>query len=374
MKGSFCIVTHVVHKEHDGNYYGYAPYINEMNLWSKYANEVVVIAPAMKAIPGSIDSMYGNRNIRFITVPEFNIIGFFSILHLFWKLPYITVLLFGAMSRSSHIHLRCPGNMGLLGCILQMLFPRKSKTAKYAGNWDWDSKQPWSYRLQQKILRNIFLTKNMKVLVYGDWKESANIIPFFTASYSEDEIIPSFPRTLENGESIKLIFVGTLHEGKRPKLCLEVIKLLNEQGLSCEMHFYGDGIERIEMQRFIEHNQIEGIAKLHGNVDKSKLKEAYQQSHFLIFISKSEGWPKVVAESMFWGCLPITTAVSCVPEMLGNGTRGDIIEPSVDQIIERIEFYKKNPEVYSLKCNLAMHWSRTFTTERFENEIKSLLE
>lgn len=370
----FLVISHIEHKFYNGLYWAYSPYMREMNLWEQHISELIIVAPVRTGIPSQIELSYNSQKIDFRVVPTFSLIGWRNKFKAIINIPFVTWRIIRAMYIADHIHLRCPGNMGLLGVGAQILFPFKSKTAKYAGNWDWNSIQPWSYRLQQRILRNTLLTKNMKVLVYGDWNESSNIRPFFTASYSKKEITISSPRVLKNGELIKLIFVGTLHEGKRPKLCLEVLKLLNQQGLSCEMNFYGDGPERIEMQKFIEHNEIEGIAKLHGNVKKSKLKEAYQQSHFLIFISKSEGWPKVVAESMFWGCLPITSRVSCVPEMLGNGTRGDIIEPSVDQIIERIEFYKKNPEVYSLKCNLAMDWSRTFTTERFENEIKSLLE
>jgi hypothetical protein len=49
-------------------------------------------------------------------------------------------------------------------------------------------KKPWSYQLQQWILSNTFLTRNMKVLVYGVWDgQSQNIYPF-TASYSEIKI------------------------------------------------------------------------------------------------------------------------------------------------------------------------------------------
>ena len=59
------------------------------------------------------------------------------------------------------------------------------------------------------------------------------------------------------------------------------------------------------------------------------MKKAFIEAHFLIFISKSEGWPKVVAEAMFWKCLPISTDVSCVAYMLDYGKRGTIVSPNV---------------------------------------------
>ena len=66
------------------------------------------------------------------------------------------------------------------GGIGPFSMPKTPKSAKYAGNWDPKSKKPWSYQLQQWILSNTFLTKNMKVLVYGVWDgQSQNIYPFF---------------------------------------------------------------------------------------------------------------------------------------------------------------------------------------------------
>ena len=56
------------------------------------------------------------------------------------------------------------------------------------------------------------------------------------------------------------------------------------------------------------------------------------QRSILIFISKSEGWPKVVAESMWWGCIPISKPVSCIPEMLGYGKRGFISSIDIESI------------------------------------------
>ena len=369
----FCIITHVVHKYHNGKYYGYSPYIKEMDIWNKYPTEVYVIAPLVFSEPNSIETAYKYENIKFISVPEFSTIGILSIVKLIWKVPYITTILFLGILRSDHIHLRCPGNMGLLGAFVQILFPKKKKSTKYAGNWDWTSKQPFSYRIQKSIVRNTFLTRNMHVLVYGDWKETKNIKPFFTASYSADESVRTSPRDLLPNNPIKLIFVGTLHEGKRPYLSLEATKKLLENGLNCELHFYGDGPELEKLKGFCEKEDLEQSVFFHGNVSADEVKKAYQESHFLIFASQSEGWPKVVAESMFWGCLPMTTAVSCVPEMVGNGLRGDLVEPNVRDITSRIEYYLFNHNEYQSKCENAMIWSREFTLERFEEEIHKLL-
>ena len=71
-------------------------------------------------------------------------------------LPIVFDRVVVAMKNADHIHWRCPGNMGLIGAIVQILFPKKNKTAKYAGNWDPKAKQPFTYKLQRWILSNTF--------------------------------------------------------------------------------------------------------------------------------------------------------------------------------------------------------------------------
>ena len=116
------------------------------------------------------------------------------------------------MRWADHIHLRCPGNVGLLGSLVQVFFPSKPKTAKYAGNWDPKAKQPLSYKIQKWLLSNTLLTKNMTVLVYGEWpNQTKNIKSFFTATYREADKKEIQIRKLE--ADIQFVFVGTLSVG-----------------------------------------------------------------------------------------------------------------------------------------------------------------
>ena len=388
-----------------------------------------------------------SRNDRLIKIPSFDVTSFNNGIAAIFKIPVVCFKIYKAMKWADHIHLRCPGNIGLLGCFVQILFPNKPKTIKYAGNWDPKSKQPLSYRIQKWILSNTFLTKNAKVLVYGEWpNQTKNIIPFFTASYSEKEIeqeeqiaTSQTPRndeterhsalvaeshdlktdeqmlkqvqhdeserhseqreailfneqiatshTPRNDEierhpelvsgshpnALNFIFVGALSKGKQPLLSLQVIHQLKEKGYAAQLNVYGEGSERSKLEAYIYNNSLKKEVILHGNVSKEIVKKAYQKSHFLLFISKSEGWPKVVAEAMFWGCLPISSNVSCIPFMLGNGRRGTVIDSDVKMIITVIEGYLKGDEKYRKQVKEAMKWSKQYTLERFEKEIEKLL-
>jgi len=369
----FLIVSHVIHSKFDNKIYGYGPYIKEMNLWIKYVDEVEIVAPLKEGNPDKIDLAYVHDKVTFTQVPAFNIIGIKDKLKTILVTPWIFIKILIAMKRADHIHLRCPGNMGLLGSVAQIFFPSKLKTAKYAGNWDPNSLQPKTYVWQKKILANPILSKNMKVLVYGEWEgQSKNIIPFFTATYKESQK-EDIPQKDLSGE-IRLLFVGSLSAGKQPMLALESLKVLRDDGINVRIDMLGEGVERSKLEEYISKHKLEKYASLHGNQNAEYVQEMYKKSHFLILVSKSEGWPKVIAEAMFWGCLPISSKVSCVAYMLGYGKRGKVIESNVDDITKEIKYYINNPKIWDESVSQAVKWSREFTLDRFEKEIGKLLD
>lgn len=368
----FAIITHVLHTQSKNQYFGYAPYIREMNIWLKYVDEVIIIAPLTIGEPEVIDLDYRHTNINFIKVSAFNFTNFKTILSSIFKLPVIIRKIFAVMKNADHIHLRCPGNMGLIACFIQILFPKKVKTAKYAGNWDPQSQQPFSYKLQKWILNNTFLTRNMTVLVYGNWSsQSRNIKPFFTATYaeSEKEII-----TKTNFDSkINFIFVGSLVSGKNPLYALKLVQYLQENGYNVMLNFYGAGPERNVLEHYIHINNLENIIVLHGNQNKEIVKKAYQKSHFVVLPSKSEGWPKAIAEGMFWGCVPVASKVSCVPFMLDYGNRGVVLEMNLEKDVNNIKEIISDEKNFINKSKLSAQWSQNYTTDVFEAEIRKLL-
>jgi len=368
----FAIITHVPHGLENHSYFAYAPYVREMNIWTQFTDTVEIVAPLELQRRTAIEIDYDQGNIVFSAIKSMNLIGFQSILRSLLHTPKTAFSIFRAMHRADHIHLRCPGNIGLLGCFLQIFFPNKTKTAKYAGNWDPNAAQPLTYRIQKWILNNAFLTKNMQVLVYGEWPGSSkNIKPFFTATYQESDKMPVQPRLLQ--DTIRFLFVGSLAAGKRPLYAIQLVQKLSQSGNAVVLDFYGEGREMQALKEYCALNKLEKIIHFHGNRVEAVVRKAYQQSHFMLLPSQSEGWPKVVAEAMFWGCLPIASRVSCVPSMLDNGNRGILLNVNLDQDVAAIEKILKNQQQYDDKVLKSVAWSREYTLDLFKNQIKALL-
>lgn len=370
----FCIVTHVSHTYHNGKYYAYGPYVREMNIWIKLGLKLIIVAPMdNKQMPDTIDIAYNADDVHFIKVPQFNLTSFGEVLKSIFKIPLISFKIVEGMSLANHIHLRCPGNMGLLGAVIQIFFPLKKKTAKYAGNWDPNMKKVWSYSLQRYIISNTFISRNMQVLVYGEWpNQTQNVVPFFTASYTASEIKETPTRSLN--QPIKCLYCGYLLRDKRPLQAVKVVEGLKNMGYNIELTLLGDGEEYQTISNYITNNNLASFIYLKGNVSAQQVKEYMQKSHFLTFYGhNSEGWPKVVAESMFWGCVPLVRSVSCTDFMLGYGQRGTIVDDSVESMVNAIVKYIEDPDLYYNTSAQAMEWARTYTLERFENEVKKLI-
>jgi len=365
--------------------FAYAPYADELKYWNLNSDLIEIACPTGFNRPLLLKEIEITPEIIELKTMDFISFksGFISMLNL----PINVIRLYRSFFKTDHIHLRCPGNIGLLGCFVQILFPKTPKTVKYAGNWDPKAKQPLSYRLQKWILSNTFLTRNTKVLVYGDWpNQSKNIKSFFTATYSEEMIKIKVPQRQWDGP-LEFLFVGTLSRGKRPTYALELIRQLLKQ-LDCKegeifkghsttlrtlrLKYFGDGPEREVLEEMIIQNELQDCVTLMGNVNSEELINAYQESHFLILPSQSEGWPKAVAEAMFWGAIPLVTPISCVPWIIDHGQRGQLL--SLDLVCDANEIISliEDSDLCQKKSHLGAYWARQYTTERFAQEIKQL--
>lgn len=366
------VITHAEHGKDAQGYYAYGPYVREMNLWFSAADQVEVVAPLTLNQPSPIHLYYTQSYTALTAIPSINFQTVKNILRSILQLPIIVWHIFWAMKRADHIHLRCPGNIGLLGALLQILFPFKPKTAKYAGNWDPNSPQPVSYRLQKWILSSTLLTRKMQVLVYGDWPDSsANCKPFFTATYRENEIQDLPVKPLQ--PTFEWLFVGSLAVGKQPLYALELFAEFEKKFPDSRMRFFGEGVLRSTLTAQIDRLGLSQNVFLMGNQTKEVVEQSYRDSHFLVLVSKSEGWPKVVAEAMFWGCVPLASSVSCVPYMLDDGQRGLLLsgEMTADQM--QIAELVNHPERYEQIRQKGIEWSQYYTLDLFEREIRKLI-
>jgi glycosyltransferase involved in cell wall biosynthesis len=357
-----------------GMYFTYGPYARELNVWMSNFEEVHFLSPLQQAEPSPLDVQLTGCNLQVISLPPISLVSPKEIGKAFFCLPYLAFVFWKYFRKFKKVHIRSPSNYGLLASLIQIFFPNTIKTVKYAGNWDPRSKQPFTYRLQQRIFKNRFLSKNIKILVYGNWEpENVNLVPFFTASYYESDIKPLVLKSLNRNTRVNCVFAGTLTSNKNPLMALQAAQFLRDAGFSIHLKVFGTGPLRSVLVDYIHSNNLHDSVAICGAQPLETITKAFQDAHFLFFFSDSEGWPKVVSEAMFWGCLPFTKQVSMVKEMVGENQRGFLVSDS-KSCLSLIENLIENPDKYCEMQRLAADWSRTFTMNRFEQEIKKIID
>ena len=372
---TIAIFTLVTHKEKNNQFFGYAPYISEMNMWTSHFDKVNVVGhfDNSKHID-KIESPYQHPNVNLIKISTFNIKSPLSIFNFLVKLPGIVIKMIKVMRSSDYLHFRSPSNVAAIAAVVQIFFPSKPKSTKYAGNWDPKSKQPLGYRFQKTIFRNTFLSRHINVLVYGEWpNETKNVKSFISATYAENEKIPWQKRTFT--KKIKFVFIGAMVVGKRPLLTVKIIEALLKKGFDAELHMFGDGPLIDEVKDYVKHTGFGQHFFIHGNQPKEQVKSCLLEAHFSILPSKSEGWPKAIAEGMFFGAIPISTKISCLPLILDFGNRGILIESDLDYAVKAIiGSLNKGNDYLNAMSKSALKWSQQYTVDRLEEEISKLIK
>src|SRR5688572_21655859 len=141
------IVTAAPHHEWDGRLWSHTPYVREIDLWTHLFERVIIVGPAEKTRPPGDCIPFESDRIELRGVPP---TGGDHVREKMWQLLALPLLVWRvarAVRAADATHVRCPGNLGLLGALLVPVLSRRM-VAKYAGQWTGFPGEKWTVRLQ----------------------------------------------------------------------------------------------------------------------------------------------------------------------------------------------------------------------------------
>jgi glycosyltransferase involved in cell wall biosynthesis len=134
--------------------------------------------------------------------------------------------------------------------------------------------------------------------------------------------------TPDSGHPLKLLFLGRIIRSKGVLDAVTAVKLLNAEGVACELAIAGAGAATPEVKVTIEELGLTTQVHLLGPVfgeDKNKL---WLESDIQLFPTyHNEGLPYSILESLAAGCVPITCAVAAIPDVMKDGVHGLFVPP-----------------------------------------------
>src|SRR5215212_1864139 len=162
-------------------------------------------------------------------------------------------------------------------------------------------------------------------------------------------------------ERFTALFVGQL----RPYKGVDTLLRAWQQVENADLHIVGDGHERARLQALAAELGLQSV-HFHGYVSDERLSEFYAQAHTLILPSnrKAEAFGLVLLEGMAAGCVPISSDLPGVRDVVANSGYTFPVDDSA-ALAERIKRLRDDPagrEVMGHRAiarAIATRWGRT---------------
>lgn len=183
------------------------------------------------------------------------------------------------------------------------------------------------------------------------------------------ETLPA--RTYEG--ALKVYYAGRGGYQKRIHLIVAVARACYRLQLPVEFHFAGD----------ISHELPEDLlafSTYHGKIEGgAAMNRFHQQMDILLMTSLFEGFPLLIMEAMSNGVLPVSTAVSGIPEHIHSGENGFLLTATEeDEIVQQaVDVLKKlcsnREQLRQLAASARQYAASHFSSEQFCKAYRTLL-
>lgn len=325
---------------------GWIPTVRELDFLAQYFASVVHVAvlhEAKQSLPQGV-APYEASNVHFVPIPFYGGPGLKGKWSIFKNLPRILRTALKEVRQGDIFQFRAPTSIGVVLIPALTWFSRKKGWYKYAGNWV-QPKKPLSYHLQKWLLQ---YAQKRPVTINGRWPgQPSHIFSFENPCLSEADRQAGQLALLQKryDQGLTACFVGRLEMAKGVDRIIAAVHALYQKGVRT-LHFVGDGPKREEYEQACQKSNVNCI--FHGFLPRSKTFDIFRESHLNLLPSDSEGFPKVIAEGANFGCVPLVSAVSAIPQYV-NGQNGFLwdVETDFTAFIAQCDFRAERIQVMS---------------------------
>lgn len=184
---------------------------------------------------------------------------------------------------------------------------------------------------------------------------------------------------LERVEKVsgRMIAVGRLHPQKRFDRLILAYSLLAERYPEWHLLIYGDGEEKLSLEKQIVRLGLNNKVKLMGSV--SDIATEYCRSQFLVMSSDYEGFPLVLLESMACGLPVVSTDCPYGPAVIiENGKTGLLAKMDAKDLADKMEWmiiHEKERMLMGQQAHIAAaRYRKDVVMKEWENAYLSVLK
>lgn len=296
--------------------------------------------------------------------------GLVSFLKVLCQYPRMLYIIMQHLKNASIVHTRGPSHPALIGILSSYLFKNKIWWHKYAGNWIQKS-IPLSYNFQRLLLKN---ARHTNVTINGHWpNQPAHCHSFENPCLTDEQITLGKRIRLEKQFEPPFVFafVGRLEEAKGVSTLIEALQHIPLNYIK-DIHMVGDGVG-LENYKIIAQFLGEKI-QFHGSLASEKVHALLKDVHFFLLPSKSEGFPKVIAEAACYGAIPVVSKVGSIDQYISNengflwDTEGVY---SYSEVLKTAVY--SNPDSLTHKSEALIRVASKFTFLQYYKKLEKIL-
>jgi glycosyltransferase involved in cell wall biosynthesis len=364
----------------DGRLCTLTPVVRQLDLWADWFPEMIACVPLLPGPPPPTHTPYQRLRVSLcpLRVGGGNTPG--AKLGLLGRSVGWWPQIRRVIDEVDAVHLRCPCNIGLLG-ILAVQRSDRPRYAMYAGQWQEYPGQPFFSRLQRRLLARPGF--GGPVAIYGSWPEQpphlvSSFSPTFTFAEWEAEALLVERRlaALQRpwAGPVRLMTVGHLDTNKGQATIVSAVAALRQHGLEVTLDCLGDGPLRSELLAQVARLGLSGAVVLHGAQPHRFVRECYRRSHINVLASRTEGYPKVLAEGMLHGTVPVAADVGINAQILDHGRRGATFAGGDAMMLaQEIRALVEQRERFAGMISQGRQYTRTVTLEAFQELTRRTL-
>jgi len=347
----------------------YEPVVREVENFAELFSDITWLAYLQPASRHQANARQLSIKASFVLLPKVGGNTLFDKLKALFHLPYFAWVTVKMIWRHDVIHTRAPSLPAFVAIVASLFDWTRIYWHKYAGNWI-EPHAPFFYRLQRFLMRRAYRSIGS---INGKWPDQQKHLlsmenPCLTiAELEEGKRKASLKRF---SEKLTICFVGNLAPFKGVLTLLKAINMVKDKAAIQKIIIVGDGDQREELEEFAIQAKLP--VQFTGYLRRNDIMSIYASSHIFVLPSRSEGFPKVVAESASFGCIPVVSNVSAIDQYIHSWQNGVVLESiSVECLTQVLDQLISGRDVLVKMSQEALGMAELFTYSRYVERIKN---
>ncbi len=270
------------------------------------------------------------------------------------------------------IHTPIPGDVGTIGMLLAFLL-RKPLFVRHCGNWLHPvtaAEHFWKrFMIRWGGGRNVCLAtgggaepptaKNLAV----QW--------IFSTALTQRELAQcATPRARESNRAPRLLIAARQTVEKGAGRVIEALPALLESFPELQFDVVGDGLDLATFKQQAEQLNVSQQVVFHGAVNHDRVIELMLAADIFCFpTTASEGFPKAVLEGLACGLPVITTRVSVLPALIGEGGGMLLESATAAAVTDAVCQCLSDPVRYRAMSEQAVKTAQRYSLEAWRDTI-----